>query len=73
MTKTPEFSTCPYCEGTKFVEIEQGGYAQATRVGYFFKTANLIHLVCVSCGAVIHSRVKNIESLLTKSEKEERA
>ena len=73
MTKAPEFTACPYCKGTKFVEIEQGGYAQATRVGHIFKTANLIPLVCISCGAVIHSRVKNIESLLTKSEKEERA
>ena len=72
MTKAPEFSACPYCDGKKFAEIVQSGNAAATRVGHIFKTADIIHLVCMNCGGIIHSRVKRIDTLLTKAEKEGR-
>lgn len=72
MTKAPEFTACPYCEGTRFTEIIQSGNAAAMRVGHIFKTAELIHVVCLNCGGIIHSRVKRIDMLLTKAEKEGR-
>ena len=72
-TKAPQFSACPYCDGNEFIEVEQSGYAAATRTGYFLKTSNIVHLVCKCCGSIIHSRVKRVDTLLTKAEKEGRA
>ena len=72
MTKAPEFTACPYCDGKEFLEIMQSGNAAAYRVGHVFKSANIVHLVCKDCGSIIHSRVQKIESLLTKAEKEVR-
>lgn len=72
MTKAPEFTACPYCDGMKFTEILQSGNAAATRVGHVFKGADIIHVVCLDCGGIIHSRVKRIDTLLTKAEKEGR-
>ena len=72
MTKAPEFTACPYCDGTHFTEIIQSGNAAATRVGHVFKMADIIHMVCLDCGSIIHSRVKRVDSLLTKAEKEGR-
>ena len=70
MTQAPEYKQCPYCDGKAFLEIEQAGHGAATRVGFFFKTSNIIHLVCRDCGSIIHSRVKRLDTLLTKAEKE---
>lgn len=70
MTKAPAFSACPYCDGKAFLEIIQSGTAY--RVGHVFKSANVVHLVCRNCSSVIHSRVQEMESLLTKAEKEGR-
>ena len=72
ITKAPEFTACPYCDGKEFMEIVQAGNAAGTRVGHIFKMAEIIHLVCRDCGSVIHSRVKRIDVLLTKAEKEGR-
>ena len=73
ITETPEFSACPYCDGKKFIEVEQSGHAAAMRVGFFTKNSSIIHCVCTDCGSIIHSRVKRLDTLLTKAEKEGRA
>jgi len=72
MTKAPEFAACPYCDGTEFIEAEQRGECHAFRIGHIFKSSALIHVICKNCGSVIHTRVKSVESMLTKAEKEER-
>lgn len=70
ITKAPDFKVCPYCDGTAFIEVQQAGEGCVTRVGTVFKAAGVIHLVCRNCGGIIHSRVKRLDTLLTKAEKE---
>jgi len=72
ITKAPEFTACPYCDGKQFFEVVQAGEAAVTRVNHFFRVSKLVHLVCRECGSVIHTRVHRIDGLLTKAEKEGR-
>ena len=53
---------CPYCGGTRFVEAYQGGYGALQGEG-LFNVASIHHTVCLGCGIVIESYVKNPEKL----------
>lgn len=59
---------CPFCGGKEFVEGKQDGYstiAPADKV-LTFKSQVLYHIICLSCGSVVKSYVKNPQSLVTK-------
>lgn len=72
-TAAPEFSQCPYCGGTEFCEAKSNSSdGQVTRVGTIIRSSPLVHVICLQCGSVIHSRVENVEALLTREEKEQR-
>ena len=60
-----KITSCPYCLGTKFVEAKQSGYAEIYGEG-FFNTSPLYHQVCLKCGSVVRSYVKDPNKLLKK-------
>jgi len=52
---------CPYCGSTEFVEGRQTGYAAvepASKI-FTFKSQALYHKICLNCGSVVKSYVKN--------------
>ena len=71
-TQAPAYSECPYCGGHEFCEAAQDGSSGVTRQGHVFLGSSLVYVICLQCGGVVHSRVKNVEALLTKQEKEMR-
>lgn len=59
---------CPFCGNNEFVEGKQEGYASvgpANKV-LSFKSQTLYHIICLNCGAVVKSYVKNPQKLVTK-------
>lgn len=65
---TGNVEKCPYCKGNRFVEGKQSGYATIapTRKVFTFKSQILYHQICLDCGAVVKSYVKDLEVLVTK-------
>lgn len=66
--KMKDVEKCPYCGKEEFVEGVQGGYAAiapATKV-LTFKSAALYHVICLNCGAIVKSYVKDPKKLVTK-------
>jgi ribosomal protein L32 len=53
-------SKCPFCGGTQFAHGYQNGYAAITRAKSLFKTSSIEHIICLSCGSIVNSRVKRI-------------
>lgn len=52
---------CPYCGSNEFVEGKQTGYSDvhpADKI-FTFKSQTLYHQICINCGAVVKSYVKN--------------
>ncbi len=59
---------CPYCGKQEFVEGKQEGYAIIVPVNKIFtlKSQILYHLICLNCGAIVKSYVKDPKKLVTK-------
>ena len=64
---------CPYCGHDKFVEGKQEGYGAIVPASksWTFKTQKLYHKICLNCGAVAKSYVKNPNRIVLKKEREE--
>lgn len=58
-------SSCPYCLGTKFVEGKHSGYAEVYGEG-IFTSQPLYHQICLKCGSVVRSYVKEPQKLLKR-------
>lgn len=60
---------CPYCGSKKFVNGVQDGYSKIFPEGKTFtlKSQVLYHTICLDCGTVVKSFVKNPSKLITKS------
>lgn len=59
---------CPYCGKQEFVEGKQEGYgsvAPANKV-LSFKSQVLYHVICLNCGAVVKSYVKEPKKIVVK-------
>lgn len=56
---------CPYCFGKKFVEGKHSGYAEVYGEG-ILTSQPLYHLICLKCGSVVHSYVKDPQKLLKR-------
>ncbi len=59
---------CPYCGKLEFVEGKQEGYgsiAPANKI-FSFKSQTLYHIICLNCGAVVKSYVKEPKQIVTK-------
>lgn len=61
-----EIDSCPFCNGNKFVEAKQTGYAQLTSCESEWLGAPLKHVICRRCGSVVRSYVDNPEKLLKR-------
>ncbi len=63
-----DIEKCPYCGKREFVEGVQDGYsaiAPANKI-LSFKSQNLYHVICLNCGAVVKSYVKEPKKIVTK-------
>lgn len=64
-----EVLVCPYCDGNNFVEgksVGEGGIMFSP-----FNRVDVIHKVCVECGSIVHSRVKQLERVRKKYDREQ--
>lgn len=60
---------CPYCGSNKNVIGVQSGYASVSaNKSLTFKTQILYHVICLDCGSVIRSFVKNPEKLVINND-----
>lgn len=59
---------CPFCGCEEFVEGKQEGYASVAPADKVltFKSQVLYHVICLNCGAVVKSYVKNPRKIVTK-------
>lgn len=59
---------CPYCGNQEFVEGRQDGYATVSPANktLTFKSQLLYHVICLNCGAVVKSYVKEPKKLVVK-------
>jgi len=57
---------CPHCGGRNIGQGYQDGYAAVTPKGKVFKSAQLFHLICADCGAVLFSCVNKPEIFMPK-------
>ncbi len=59
---------CPYCGKEELVEGKQEGYASIAPANKVltFKSQTLYHLICLNCGAIVKSYVKEPKKLVTK-------
>ena len=62
---------CPYCGGYHFIEGKQDGYSAVTPAdkALTFKSQVLYHQICLQCGTVVRSYVKNPQKLITKKKR----
>lgn len=62
---------CPYCGGYEYVEGKQDGYSAISPADKVltFKSQSLYHQICLNCGAIVKSYVKNPRKLVTKKKK----
>lgn len=58
-------TNCPYCLGTKFIEAKHQGYAEVYGEG-LFTSSPLYHQICLKCGSVVRSYVKDPQKLLKR-------
>ena len=63
---------CPYCGYNEFIDCKQDGYASISPANKVlsFKTQTLYHKICLNCGTVIKSYIKEPKKLLSKKESE---
>ena len=64
-------SRCPYCGGTEFTEAFQGGYGAITGTSHRLGGRTLFHTVCMKCGSIVRSYVKEPEKLLKRKDREQ--
>lgn len=52
---------CPYCGKQEFIEARQDGYASVSPANKVltFKSQVLYHIICLNCGAVVKSYIKD--------------
>lgn len=68
--KTAKIKECPYCGSKKITIGIQNGYGgiSSSRIG--LNTSDVVHDICTNCGAVLLSRVDNVEPFKKKYEKD---
>ena len=59
---------CPYCGEKEFVEGIQSGYASVVPANKVltFKSQVLYHIICLNCGAIVKSYIKEPKKIVTK-------
>jgi predicted nucleic-acid-binding Zn-ribbon protein len=62
--KMEQQEKCPYCGGTEFVTARQTPGIESANKLINFKGQWLYHIICLNCGTVVRSYVKEPEKLL---------
>ena len=62
-------SRCPYCGGTEFVEAFQAAYGAVSATNNKLGGRPLYHSICLKCGSVVRSYVKEPEKLLKRKDR----
>ena len=57
---------CPYCNGIEMSEAYQANYAQITPSDNKWGGMPLHHTICLECGSVVRSYVKEPKKLLKR-------
>lgn len=59
---------CPYCGNEEFIEGMQTAYGSVSPANeiFSFKSQVLYHKICLNCGTVVKSYVKNPSALVKK-------
>lgn len=59
---------CPYCGNENFIEAKQEAYGSVCPAHTIlsFKSQILYHKICLNCGTVVKSYVKNPSALISK-------
>jgi predicted nucleic-acid-binding Zn-ribbon protein len=55
---------CPYCGGTELVTAKQAPGIESAKKWINFKGQLLYHIICLNCGTVVRSYVKEPRKLL---------
>lgn len=63
---------CPHCGKKNSFIVRQSGYADVMPMEFSLKSQTLYHVVCLECGTVIRSFIKEPKKLLTDKEKIEK-
>ncbi|MCM1052863.1 MAG: hypothetical protein NC483_02670 [Ruminococcus sp.] len=65
---------CPYCGGKEFVKAKHNGYGNVYPASKRITTKEqkLYHIICLDCGTVVRSFVKNPRKLETKKDKRDK-
>lgn len=67
MSHPVQIRQCPYCGGTEFVEGYQSGHGAVTGAvtgkESILTSQFLRHIICRTCGSVVHSYIDNPEKL----------
>ncbi len=61
--------TCPHCGATENVIGKQVGNAMVNPDKISWKSEIIYHVICLNCGTVIRSYVKNPQRLILKNNK----
>ncbi|MBR2520978.1 MAG: hypothetical protein IKE62_02190 [Oscillospiraceae bacterium] len=67
--RDPYVPRCPYCGGTRMVEAFQTAYGAVSGTGHKLSGRPLYHSVCLKCGSVVRSFVKEPEMLLKRRDR----
>ena len=62
-------SRCPYCGGNEIIEAYQTAYAAVTATSNKLGGRPLYHSICLKCGSVVRSYVKEPEKLLKRKDR----
>ena len=62
-----DYEKCPHCGSCNNVIGKQSGYARVTaNKCVTFKEQTLYHIICLDCGTIIRSFIKNPKRLVVK-------
>jgi predicted nucleic-acid-binding Zn-ribbon protein len=62
--KMEQQEKCPYCGGTEFVTAKQTPGIESAKRPINVKGQWLYHIICLNCGTVVRSYVKEPKKLL---------
>ncbi len=68
--RDPYVSRCPYCGGTRMIEAFQSAYGAVTATSNKLGGRPLYHSVCLNCGSVVRSYVKEPQKLLKRKDRD---
>ena len=66
-----KITKCPFCEGTQFTITYQMGHGAVVSVSNPLRSQLLYHKICLNCGSVVRSFVKEPKLLISRKKRQE--